>query len=165
MNAKDLLRGSLVRSRDRLLARIDEMREHCLVFPTPNGGCHTLWVLGHVAYVESMVVHVFMRGLENPLAAWERAFDGLEPSANAADYPPFDTVLAQLRATREATLAFVDGLSADDLDRVSEKCPESERETFATWGLALQFVCDHTFMHRSHLADARRATGIERMWV
>jgi hypothetical protein len=47
---RDLIRDNLKRSRDRGLARVEEMREHCVVFPTRNGGCHTLWTLGHLAY-------------------------------------------------------------------------------------------------------------------
>jgi hypothetical protein len=31
--------------------------------------------------------------------------------------------------------------------------------------LPLHYVADHWYMHRGHLADARRASGIERMWV
>ena len=44
--------------------------------PTPKGGCHTLWVLGHLAYIEALVVHGFMLGERNPLAEWEELFDG-----------------------------------------------------------------------------------------
>jgi hypothetical protein len=43
MQSIDLIRDNLNKSRDRVLARVEEMREHCVVFPTRNGGCHTLW--------------------------------------------------------------------------------------------------------------------------
>ena len=45
MDSIDLIRDNLRTSRDRVLAPVEEMREHPLVFPTRNGGCHTLWVL------------------------------------------------------------------------------------------------------------------------
>jgi hypothetical protein len=61
----DLVRDNLNKSRDRVLARIEDMREHAVVFPTPTGGNHTLWVLGHLAFVESLVVHAFMLGSGN----------------------------------------------------------------------------------------------------
>ncbi|MFT5233528.1 MAG: hypothetical protein ACI9UK_000974 [Candidatus Krumholzibacteriia bacterium] len=38
MQSIDLLRGNLFRSTDRVLERVEDMREHCFVFPTPNGG-------------------------------------------------------------------------------------------------------------------------------
>src|SRR6185436_6999848 len=59
MQSIDLIRGNLMTSRDRVLARVEEMREHCIVFPTSRGGCHTLWVLGHLAYIEALIVHGF----------------------------------------------------------------------------------------------------------
>lgn len=58
----DLVRDNLNKSRDRVLARVEEMRDHCVTFPTRNGGCHTLWTLGHLAYVEALVVQTFMLG-------------------------------------------------------------------------------------------------------
>jgi hypothetical protein len=67
MQSIDLVRDNLKKSLDRVLARIDDMHKHCLVFPTPNGGGHTLWVLGHLAYIETLVIRGFMLGESNPL--------------------------------------------------------------------------------------------------
>ena len=53
MESIDLIRDNLRKSQQIVLARVEEMREDCLVFPTPKGGCHTLWVLGHLAYIEA----------------------------------------------------------------------------------------------------------------
>ena len=36
LNSIDLIRDNLIKSRDRVLSRIEEMQDHCLVFPTPN---------------------------------------------------------------------------------------------------------------------------------
>ena len=60
MQSLDLIRDNLRRSEQIVLARVEVMREHCAVPPTRNGGCHTLWVLGHLAYVESLVSRTFM---------------------------------------------------------------------------------------------------------
>jgi uncharacterized damage-inducible protein DinB len=161
----DLVRDNLTQSRDRVLARVAEMRGHALVFPTPNGGCHTLWVLGHLAYIESLIVRTFLLGEENPLADWESLFDGPDVSGDAALFPPFDEVLARLHATRDATLALLGTWSEADLDRPSAKGPAGHEHTFGTARRCLQYVADHTYMHRGHLADARRAAGLDRMWV
>src|SRR5574341_387022 len=103
MQSIDLLHDNLRKSRDRVLARVEDMREHCMVFPTRNGGCHTLWVLGHLAYIETLVVRTFMLGEANPLAAWEPVFDGQDVSGDARQFPPFDQVLAHCRAARDTT--------------------------------------------------------------
>ncbi len=165
MQSIDLIRDNLKQSRDRVLARIEDMREHCMVFPTRNGGCHTLWVLGHLAYIETLVIRGFMLGEANPLADWEQVFDGTDVSGDISQYPPFDQVLAKCREVREATLAVIDSLSEDDLDKVSARMPKGFEDTFGTHRLCLQFVADHWYMHRGHLADTRRAAGLDRMWL
>jgi hypothetical protein len=165
VNSIDLIRDNLRKSRDRVLARVEDMREHCLVFPTPQGGSHTLWVLGHLAYIEALVVRRIMLGEPNPLAAWEEIFDGADVSGDIDRYPPFEQVLARCRAEREATLALVGSLSEEDLDRASANVPPNFEDTFGTHRLCLQYAADHWYMHRGHLADARRAAGLPRMWL
>lgn len=163
MRSIDHIRDNLEKSRERVLARIEDMRERCLVFPTPCGGAHTLWVLGHLAYIEGLVVRGFMLGEANPLAEWVQVFDGADTSPDADRYPAFDAVLAKCREMREATLALLGSLSEADLDRSSAQAPAGHEDSFGTYRLCLQFVADHWYMHRGQLADARRASRIDRM--
>ena len=67
-----------------VLARIEDMREHAVVFPTSNGGCHTLWVLGHLAFIEALVVRTFMRGESNPLGSGSRSLTAKIRAATGA---------------------------------------------------------------------------------
>jgi uncharacterized damage-inducible protein DinB len=161
----DHIRDNLTKSRDRVLARIEDMRDHCMVVPTPNGGGHTLWVLGHLAYIEGMIIRSFLLGEPNPLAEWEDPFDGADVPTAIDRYPPFDHVLARCREMRESTIALLDTFSEGDLDTTSAKVPNGFEDTFGTYRLCLQFVADHWYMHRGKLADARRAAGVERMWL
>jgi len=165
MQSIELIRDNLKKSGDRVLARVEEMREHCVVFPTPRGGGHTLWVLGHLAYIEALVVRGFMLGEPNPLAEWEEVFDGADVSGDITRYPPFDRVLATCREVRESTVALVDSLSEDALDQLSANAPAGFESTFGTYRLCLQYVADHWYMHRGQLADARPAAGLGRMWL
>ncbi|MFN8587091.1 MAG: DinB family protein [Candidatus Eisenbacteria bacterium] len=165
MDSRDLLRTNLARSRDLVLMRVEDMRAHALVAPTPRGGGHTLWVLGHLACVEHLVVDALMRGEPNPLAAWERVFDGDDVSTDAATFPGFDEALAACREARAHTLALLETLSEADLDRTSSRVPAGFESTFGTWRDCLQYAADHWLMHRGTLADARRAAGVARMWV
>src|SRR5262245_26737631 len=105
MQSIELVRDNLKKSRDISLARVEGMRGQCVVPPPPRGGCHALWVLGQLAYIEMQVIRQFMLGEENPLAAWQPVFDAEEVSGDIADYPPFDDVLAKCREVRESTLA------------------------------------------------------------
>jgi hypothetical protein len=165
MRSKDLIRDNLKKSAERVLSHVEDMRELSVVFPTPEGGCHTLWVLGHLAFIEALVIDVFMLGLRNPIADWEQTFDGPDPTGNVSDYPPFDEVLMKCREIRQSTLALLEPLSEDDLDKTSAQVPKGWEETFGTYRVCFQYVADHWYMHRGHLADARRAARLPRMWV
>ncbi len=164
MQSIDLIRDNLVKSRDRVLARVEDMEPFCLVAPTSNGGGHTLWVLGHLAYIEGLVLERFARGEANPLADWEPIFDGDGVSERLEDYPPFQDVLAKCREMRERTLAALGALSEDDLDLASARSPDGHAETFGTYRLCFQFLSDHWYMHRGQLAASRRSADLKRMW-
>ena len=70
------------------------------------------------------------------------------------------------REVRDSTVVLVNSLSEDDLDQSSANVPAGFEDTFGTYRLCLQDVADHKWnMHRGHLADTRRAAGVERMWA
>jgi hypothetical protein len=48
---------------------IGTMKDAPLTFPTESGGCHPLWVLGHLIVVEGMTPQLLAGG-ENPAAEW-----------------------------------------------------------------------------------------------
>jgi hypothetical protein len=53
MHMKDAIKFALTISNGSVLSVIDEMSDAATTFPTPNGGCHPLWVLGHLTLVEA----------------------------------------------------------------------------------------------------------------
>jgi hypothetical protein len=131
----DLIRQNLERSEQIVLTGIEVMREHCMVPATPRGGAHTLWVLGHLAFIESLVIRQFMLG-----------------------------VLENCRRARAETVLLLDGLAEEDLDAKSVDAPIAAKDLFGTRRSCFQTVADHWYMHRGQLADARRAAGLERAW-
>jgi len=52
----DLIKQNLKRSEDTVLSRIEDMQEHGMILSTPFNGCHTLWLPGHLAFIESLVI-------------------------------------------------------------------------------------------------------------
>jgi uncharacterized damage-inducible protein DinB len=164
MQSIHLIRENLERSESIVLARLEEMREHCMVAPTPKGGCHTLWLLGHLAYIKSLVIRKFMLGGPNPLANWEAMFDGTEVSSDIKQFISFDQALEECKTTRASTISLLDSFDEDDLDLASANIPDGTYELFGTYRRCFQYSADHWFMHRGQLADARRAAGLERMW-
>ena len=65
MHMKDAIQFALTISNGVVLDVIDEMSDAATTFPTPNGGCHPLWVLGHLTLVEGMIPAALF-GEENP---------------------------------------------------------------------------------------------------
>ena len=164
MQSIDLIRDNLEKSTSRVLVRIEDMSNCGTVFPTPNGGCHTLWVLGHLAYIEALVIRVFMLAEPNPLQDWKEIFDGAEVAGDVNQYPSFNFVLTRCREMRQSTMSLLDSLTENDLDKKSQNAPEGFEDMFGTYRHCFQFAADHWYMHRGQLADARRAARLERMW-
>ncbi len=164
MDSIYLIHENLERSEDIVLSRIEEMRDHCMVPPSSQGGCHTLWVLGHLAYIEALVVRKFMLGGPNPLADWEDMFDGTEVSGDIGDFVSFDCALAECRATRASTISLLESLDEGDLDQTSANAPHGTDMLFGTYRRCFQYAADHWLMHRGQLAVARCAAGLEHMW-
>lgn len=159
-----LLSDNLCHSRELVLSRIEDMANHCMVPPTSNGGAHTLWVLGHLAFIEAMVIESIMLGERNPLEAWKDLFDGDDISLSVDDYPSFDVVLEECRGRRQRTEDLLRTLTESDLDVPAQNVPHGTDDLFGTHRKCLQYVANHWFMHRGQLEDARRAAGAMRMW-
>src|SRR5678816_170256 len=99
MKAIDLIRNAMHMCDQATFGLIEDMRDAPLTQPTPRGGNHPLWVLGHITFVEAGVPTILF-GEPHPLERWAPLFaPGAEPTKDASAYPPFDEVL---RAYREA---------------------------------------------------------------
>jgi uncharacterized damage-inducible protein DinB len=160
MKAVDFVRASLNSSAGAILPLIEDMKDIPLTFPTPKGGNHPLWVLGHLAWAEGTVIHQFMLGRPNPVADWKGLFAmGSEASADASRYPSFDEVHKAFQDLRAQTLKEVDTLSDDDLDQPSKNCPPEFKEFLGTYAHCLRAIILNTMHHRGQVADARRAAG------
>ena len=159
MNKKDMIKFALTVSNGVVLSAIDKMADAPLTFPTATGGCHPLWVLGHLALVEGMVPVAFF-GQENPVAAWGKYFgENTETTARAADYPSFAEVRAKYLELRQSNLKLLDSLSEEDLDKPTVAPPKGREKEFATFGSSLLVIALHQAMHRSHVTDALRTAG------
>lgn len=161
MNAVEYAKVSINMSDGWIMGLIADMKDAPLTAPTPNGGNHPLWCLGHLAYSEGNLIHKFCMGKENPVADWAEVFaERTTVSNNADDYPPFDEVMAKAQEIRAGTNAYIDSLSESDLDNPSH-APEEMAEYFGTVGQCLAAMPVHIGFHGGQVADARRAAGRE----
>src|SRR5260370_13465655 len=80
------------------LGKIDDIP---LTFPTEEGGCHPLWVLGHLAFVEGLAYQILAGG-ENPAGDWATLFGpDTIPTDDVAQYPAIKEVRAKYVQLRQ----------------------------------------------------------------
>ena len=160
MHTKDAIAFALTVSNGAVLSVIDEMSGAPTTFPTPNGGCHPLWVLGHLTLIEGSIPAI-LTGEPNPVAGWQRHFgQDSEPVADTAAYPPFAEVRDMYVRLRERNMALLASLSEADLDKPSLAPPKGREREFATYGSSFLVLALHQMLHRSHVTDARRAARV-----
>ena len=140
MQTKDAIRFALTASDNAVMSVVDKMNDAATTFPTRKGGCHPLWVLGHLTLVEGMVPTVLF-GEPNPVAEWQKYFgEHTEPVANASAYPAFDEV----RAARWGSRSPADDcglIVCDDEPRFRRKRGFSRTGKSGQW--PSQFIARH----------------------
>ena len=159
MQATDFIKLALNNSYGWTMGLMHDMKETPLVSPTPNGGNHPLWVLGHLTYSESNLLDCLILGKENRFPEWEKIFwMGTTPTTNPDDYPTFDEVATKFDEVRASTLAHLETLSDADLEAKSH-APEEWGEGFSTVAGCFSAMILHAQFHAGQVADARRAAG------
>jgi DinB superfamily len=163
MHTKEAIQFALMASNKAVLSEIDKMAEAATAFPTPNGGCHPLWVLGHLTVVEGLIP-VVLYGEPNPVADWQKYFgEHSEPVGDERVYPPFAAVRQKYLALRERNLGILESLSEQELDQPTQAPPQGREQEFATFGHSFLTLALHQMLHRSHVTDAQRAAGRMRL--
>jgi len=165
MKAMELIQTALQISDQGITRLVEDMRDAPLTFPTPRGGNHPLWVIGHVAYVEANIPHI-VSGELNALDRWAVLFaPGTEPKADARVYPPIDELLSAFREVRAQNLKILEALGEAGLDQATKSPPRGLEEAFKTAGQTFLVIAMHHMSHRGQVADARRAAGRKPMFT
>lgn len=159
MNGKDAIRASLEISKQWLMPLVMDMKDAPTVFPTPAGGNHPVWVLGHIVSSEQSMLSGFILGESYEPAEQDRLFGmNNQPVADASKYPSIESLAARFETVRARTLKVLDSLSEADLDRASH-APAELADMFGTVGKCFAMLALHATFHAGQVADARRAAG------
>ncbi|MCA9230389.1 MAG: DinB family protein [Planctomycetales bacterium] len=159
MNAIDYIRLEMSMCKGWIGGLMDDIQDSPLTLPTPNGGNHPLWIVGHLAYSEANILNVYILGKDNPLAEWKDILGiGSQPANDPSVYPHFSELRATLEQVRSDTLAYLDTITDADLDKPSH-APEDRKDYFGTIGQCLAVMSIHMGFHGGQIADARRAAG------
>ena len=159
MKATDYVKMALDNSKGWALGLINDMKDSPTTQPTPNGGNHTLWVLGHVAHSESNLLDSFILGKQNRFPELDGLFSMRStPSTDGGKYPSFDELMKKFEEIRAASLAHLDTLNDQDLDKPTN-APADFGPMFGTVGACFAAMSSHLSFHSGQVADARRAAG------
>jgi len=159
MNAIEVIKVGLEQSKMWTLGLISDMKDAPMTFPTPKGGNHPLWVLGHLIHSEAGLVSTFIQGNKPPLSKWNTLFGrGSEPVADADAYPTIEELMSEFEKVRADTLEMLNSLTEADFDKPSH-APEENKHIFGTIGQCLVMIGLHYSYHAGQVADARRALG------
>ena len=165
MNAIDVIRSAMQRGDKGLMQLIEDMHDAPLTQPTPRGGNHPLWVLGHITFIEGGIPRILF-GEPHPLEEWAPLFaPGTEPKADADAYPPLDEVLGTYRDLRARNLQILEELGEAGLDRPTKSPPRGLENVLRTAGDVFLTIAMHQMNHRGQVADARRAAGRKPMFT
>jgi hypothetical protein len=156
---KEAIRFSLDMANQGIQRALANIEEAPTTFPTVNGGCHPLWVAGHLTYIEGLTHQLLGIGA-NPVAEWGKWFEqGTTPTADATQYPALGEICARYTELRKGTLRFLDTLKEAELDTPTKFQPAGLEELFATYGKSLLTLALHQMSHRGHITDAVRSMG------
>ena len=161
MKTREFIQLSLTMSKNWTTQLLESMKTEPLTQPTSQGGNHPLWVVGHLVHAESFLLDECMQGKSHRFPEFQELFGvGTEPQSDATKYPGIDQLLSSYDDVRNDTLAYLDSLSEEDLDKKSH-APEEMADFFGTIAKCFSALVVHTSFHAGQVADARRAAGHE----
>jgi hypothetical protein len=164
MKAIDAIRMAL-QFGERGMGLFEDLAADPLVQPGPWGGNHAMWIAGHITVIEGRLQKV-LRGIPNPVEHWKPLFDwGSEPKTDSSAYPPFEEVLQTYRRLRQETLAFLDEVGEDGLDRPTKLPIPGFGAAFETVGPAIMVIACHQIGHIGGATVTRRASGKQPAFV
>jgi hypothetical protein len=159
MTALDTIKKALALGDGATMMLVDDLRDAPLAQPTPRGGNHPIWILGHIAFTEAGIPSIFF-GEPNPLEHWAAIFaPGTEPGCDPDAYPPLEELIIKYKELRARTLQLLDQIGEAGLDRKTKNPPKGLENALATFGDTFLTLAMHQMNHRGQLADVRRALG------
>ncbi|QDV18115.1 DinB superfamily protein [Gimesia panareensis] len=157
MNTIEFIRSGLDYSKNWTCTLLDDMRDTPFVEPTPRGGNHPLWVLGHLIVNESVLLDEWIQGKPNRFPEYQDLFGyGSTPVADPSKYPAYDAIRPHFDLIRQDTLAYLDQLSEEQLDHPSHY---NKDPFYSTIGNCFHALIMHPMSHAGNISDARRAAG------
>lgn len=161
MTQGQLLAEQIEGTRDWTLKLLADFAGDDWSFAPGEGLAHGLWLCGHLAAAQHLLVHV--RCLGTPLLDDEfmRHFPIGGPVKSAAehDYPSPEHILAVMGDTHEKTISAIRGMSDGQLDEPASGAEGKPHPHYADKRGAVSHCMRHEAFHAGQLATIRRMLG------
>jgi hypothetical protein len=163
MKFADFLADQLHGSREWTLKLIADMKGGDWTFQPSPGLGHTLWLCGHLASSENLLVHVRClnsAGVVDPAFASHFPIGQPVKSAAEHDYPPIAVILETMNKVHEQTLKAIRGMSdallAEPAFAADGKSPHPHYHDKAG---VVAHCSRHEAFHAGQIATIRRLLG------
>ena len=123
-----------------------------------EGKAHPLWLIGHLANSNSLMVLKFCCGQKSPLPReYNKTFapdfaQGDPIVTDPAAYPDWDEVVANYKLINEACAAGIRNLSDEDLGKELEGAPDMLKHIFGNVDYTIRHMIAHDSHHRGQMA-------------
>lgn len=143
------------------LAMVGDMADEQLLDRAGGRGNHAMWVLGHIAQSDDALLAALSGGPTQLPAAYGQLFGGgSEPSANLADYPKREDIIAAMTAARERLIVWLNSL---DAPTAFAPTPEFLRRFAPDRITAALAIAAHEMLHNGQLTAIRSVLGLPRL--
>ena len=129
-----------------------------------SGGLHPAWIIGHLGFIAGRVTKAFGGTPRFDLDQRAKLFGGgTEPTDEAADYPAWDTLVAEWRDGHADVVAAASNITDEFLaqpnqnERMKAALP-TNREMYAF------VLTSHEAVHLGQLSTWRRVQGLPRLF-
>lgn len=148
-------------SREWTLKLIADVSGDDWTFQPQAGMQHILWICGHLACAEALLVLVRVGGGDNPDPGFAVHFPvgGPVKSASEYDFPTSAAVMERMAATHEIVLDAIRGMSEQQLDEPCYGKNGKLHPHYTTKRGAIDHCVRHEGFHAGQIAILRRLMG------
>ena len=156
-----LLADQVEVSRDWTLRLLADVAGDDWLYQPFEGGHHILWLAGHLAVAEQLLVITRCLGGDPPDAEFAAHFGigGPVKSATEHDWPTPETVLSMMDSTHAKVMAAIKIMSDELLDQPAYGLNGAEHPHYKTVAGAIAHCARHEGFHAGQIAMLRRLRG------
>ncbi len=161
MNAGENLALAVDGSREWTLKLIADVSGDEWTFQPQEGVQHILWLCGHLACAEALLVLVRVGGGDNPDPEFSKHFPVGGPVASAGeyDYPLPAAVRERMAATHDVVLEAIRGMNEQQLNEPCYGKHGKPHPHYTTKRGAIDHCVRHEGFHAGQIAMLRRLMG------